>query len=64
MVAKLIVHAPTRARALDRMERALGELVIEGIQTNKDEQRRITGEKIFRSGVFGTSYYEQLTKEA
>ena len=61
MVAKLIVHAPTRARALDRMGRALGELVIEGIKTNKDEQRRIIGEKVFRSGVFGTSYYEQLT---
>jgi acetyl-CoA carboxylase biotin carboxylase subunit len=60
MVAKLIVHAPGRTRALDRMDRALGELVIEGIKTNKEEQRLIIGEKVFRSGVFGTSYYENI----
>jgi acetyl-CoA carboxylase biotin carboxylase subunit len=65
MAAKLIVHAPTRNRALDRMDRALGELVIEGITTNRDEQRRIINEPVFRSGVFGTSYYETIiAKEA
>jgi acetyl-CoA carboxylase biotin carboxylase subunit len=58
MVAKLIVHAPNRGQALDRMDRALGELVIEGITTNREEQRRIINERVFRSGVFGTSYYE------
>jgi acetyl-CoA carboxylase biotin carboxylase subunit len=60
MVAKLIVHAPTRERALNRMDRALGELVIEGIKTNKEEQRRIINEETFRSGLFGTSYYETI----
>ena len=60
MIAKLIVHAPCRERALDRMDRALGELVIEGITTNREEQRRIINEKVFRSGVFGTSYYETI----
>jgi acetyl-CoA carboxylase biotin carboxylase subunit len=60
MTAKLIVHAPSRERALDRMNRALGELIIEGIKTNIEEQRRIINEKVFRSGVFGTSYYENL----
>jgi acetyl-CoA carboxylase biotin carboxylase subunit len=59
MAAKLIVHAPDRERALNRMDRALAELNIEGITTNRDEQRRIINEKIFRSGVFGTSYYEE-----
>ena len=63
MVAKLIVHAPGRNEALNRMDRALGELCIEGITTNKDEQRRIINEKVFRSGVFGTSYYETVAKE-
>jgi acetyl-CoA carboxylase biotin carboxylase subunit len=60
MVAKLIVHAPDRERALNRMDRALGELAIEGIKTNREEQRRIIRERVFRSGVFGTSYYENL----
>ena len=60
MVAKLIVHDSTRSHALDRMGRALGELVIEGIKTNKEEQRLIIGEKVFRSGIFGTSYYESI----
>jgi acetyl-CoA carboxylase biotin carboxylase subunit len=60
MVAKLIVHAPSRDMALDRMDRALAELNIEGIKTNRDEQRHIINEKIFRSGVFGTSYYESI----
>jgi acetyl-CoA carboxylase biotin carboxylase subunit len=63
MVAKLIVHAPSRGEALDRMNRALGELHIEGITTNKEEQRRIINEPVFRSGVFGTAYYETIAKE-
>jgi acetyl-CoA carboxylase biotin carboxylase subunit len=60
MAAKLIVHAPDREQALDRMDRALAELNIEGIKTNRDEQRRIINEKTFRSGVFGTSYYGEI----
>ncbi|MDR3167688.1 MAG: ATP-grasp domain-containing protein [Treponema sp.] len=64
MVAKLIVHAPTRARALARMERALEELNIEGIKTNRAQQRRIIQDDTFRSGLFGTSYYNQIAKEA
>jgi acetyl-CoA carboxylase biotin carboxylase subunit len=64
MVAKLIVHAPSRERALDRMERALDELNIEGIKTNRTQQRWIIKDSTFRSGLFGTSYYKQIAKEA
>jgi acetyl-CoA carboxylase biotin carboxylase subunit len=63
MVAKLIVHAPSRERALDRMDRALGELRIDGIPTNKDQQRWIIRDGIFRSGDFGTSYYEAIAAQ-
>jgi acetyl-CoA carboxylase biotin carboxylase subunit len=59
MVAKLIVHAPTRERALIRMDRALSELVIEGIETNQREQRYIIEDNEFRSGAFGNAYYER-----
>jgi acetyl-CoA carboxylase biotin carboxylase subunit len=64
MAAKLIVHGTDRSRALARMRRALDELIIEGIETNKAEQQRIIASPQFRSGDFGTSFYSTLTKEA
>ncbi|MDR2103414.1 MAG: ATP-grasp domain-containing protein [Treponema sp.] len=64
MVAKLIVYAPSREGALARMERALDELNIEGIKTNRAQQRWIIKDSTFRSGLFGTSYYNQIAKEA
>jgi acetyl-CoA carboxylase biotin carboxylase subunit len=63
MVAKLIAHDADREKALDRMDRALGELVIAGIPTNIDRQRRIVNHPTFRSGGFGTSYYAEIEKE-
>ncbi|MDR3301030.1 MAG: acetyl-CoA carboxylase biotin carboxylase subunit [Spirochaetaceae bacterium] len=59
LVAKLIVHSPTRERAIERMNRALGELCIEGIVTNRDEQMNIINHPVFRSGKFGTSFIEE-----
>jgi acetyl-CoA carboxylase biotin carboxylase subunit len=63
MVAKVIVHAPSRMEGLARMERALGELSIEGIKTNVLSQLAILRSKQFRSGDFGTGLYEILAKE-
>jgi acetyl-CoA carboxylase biotin carboxylase subunit len=63
MAAKLIVHAPNRERAIRRMERALGELVIQGIATNREQQLRIIKDPVFRSGNFGTAYYQSIEKE-
>jgi acetyl-CoA carboxylase biotin carboxylase subunit len=63
MVAKLIVHGPSREQALARMDRALGELVIEGIKTNRDSQRWIIRDRVFRSGDFGTGYYHTIAQE-
>jgi acetyl-CoA carboxylase biotin carboxylase subunit len=64
MVAKLIAHGPDRIRTLNRMSRALEELIIGGIETNTAAQRRIIMDPHFRSGDFGTSYYAQTVKEA
>jgi acetyl-CoA carboxylase biotin carboxylase subunit len=64
MVAKLIVHSANREQALNRMSRALDELVIEGIKTNKSQQKFIINHRTFRSGNFGTSWYETIAKEA
>ncbi|MDR0390070.1 MAG: ATP-grasp domain-containing protein [Spirochaetaceae bacterium] len=63
LVSKLIVHAPNRERALRRMERALGEFVIEGVKTNREQQLRIIQDPVFRSGNFGTAYYQSIEKE-
>jgi acetyl-CoA carboxylase biotin carboxylase subunit len=62
MVAKLIVHDGSRDRALAKMSRALEELVIEGISTNRDRQRWIVRDARFRSGQFGTHYYEEIAE--
>jgi acetyl-CoA carboxylase biotin carboxylase subunit len=64
MVAKLIVHGKDRARAISRMNRSLNELVIEGVKTNIAQQRWIINDSRFGSGVFGTSYYSEIEKEA
>lgn len=64
MAAKLIVYAPNRPQALSRMDRALGELNIEGIKTNRAAQQWIIRDNVFRSGNFGSSYYETIAKEA
>ncbi|MDR1142690.1 MAG: ATP-grasp domain-containing protein [Spirochaetaceae bacterium] len=63
MVAKLIVHGTDRNHALARMDRALRELVIDGIATNKERQRWIINHPVFHYGVFGTSWYENIEKE-
>lgn len=47
MLAKVIVHAPTRDEAIWKMRSALGELVIEGITTNADFQYELVGSREF-----------------
>jgi acetyl-CoA carboxylase biotin carboxylase subunit len=63
MVAKVIVQGKNRDSALARMSRALDELVIEGIKTNKTQQQWIIEHTTFRSGSFGTAYYGDIAKE-
>ncbi len=63
LLAKIIVHTPDRQTSIDVMIRALKELEIEGIGTNKEEQLSIICSRQFRSGVFTTKLYEQLFNE-
>jgi acetyl-CoA carboxylase biotin carboxylase subunit len=58
MVGKLIVHAPDRDQAIDRMVRCLDELVVEGPATTAKLQRKILDSKEFRSGKFNTKFLE------
>jgi acetyl-CoA carboxylase biotin carboxylase subunit len=41
LLAKVIVHAPTREQALTRMLRALDEYIISGIRTNIDLHKQL-----------------------
>src|SRR5215203_1620136 len=50
MLAKLIVWAADRERALNRLERALGELRVEGIRTTAPLFRALLADPHFRSG--------------
>lgn len=56
MVAKLIVHGNDRIDAINKMRRALGEFVIEGIDTNIEFLYEILGNEKFVAGDFDTSF--------
>ncbi len=60
MIAKLIVHAPTRDEAIARMKRALYEFTIEGIKTTIPFFLRIFSHPDFIKGTFNTAFVERV----
>ncbi|MDO8177040.1 MAG: acetyl-CoA carboxylase biotin carboxylase subunit [Undibacterium sp.] len=54
MIAKLIVHAPTRAEAIARMRDALNAFVIRGVSSNIAFQAALMQNPRFVSGTFNT----------
>ncbi len=62
MIAKVITFAKTRELALDRMDRALGEYLIRGIQTNIPFARAIIRDPSFRAGKATTKFVEEFIK--
>jgi len=58
MIAKLIAVAQTREEAIDTMERALSEYVIEGIKTTIPFHLQLMKDEKFRSGDFNTKFIE------
>jgi len=63
LVAKLIVSGQSRAEGLRRMARALDELVIEGISTNIESQKKIVAHPKFQKGDYGTGFLGEVMKE-
>ena len=61
MVAKLIVHADTRAEAIAKMKRALGEFIVEGpgIHTTIPFHEKLMDNEVFKSGKFNTKFLEE-----
>ena len=60
LIAKLIVHAPTRAQAIAKMRRALSETLIGGIRTNIPLHQRILAHPAFEEGRFSTRFLDEL----
>lgn len=56
MLLKLIVHGKDREEAIQKMRSALGELIIEGIETNVDFQYEILSHPAFREGRTNTGF--------
>lgn len=59
MIGKLIVHGEDRLTAINRMQGALSEMVIDGIKTNVPLQSRIMADTAFRAGGADIHYLEK-----
>lgn len=64
MVAKLIVWAKNRKEAIAKMRSALGEIIIEGIDTNVDYQYEILNHPDYLSGDIDIEFIENLNRES
>ena len=60
MIGKLIVYAATRAEAIRKMQAALCEMVIEGVDHTGPMQSDLINEKAFIDGTYTTSFIESL----
>lgn len=56
MLMKLIVHGKDRTEAIAKMRSALGELIIEGIETNVDFQFDILSHEAYQDGDIDTDF--------
>lgn len=63
MIAKLIAFGNNREEAIARMERALGEFVIEGIKTTISFHKRVLANSLFKRGEISTGFVEKILAE-
>lgn len=62
MIAKLIVWADNREEAISKMQSALGEVIIEGIDTNVDYQYEILNHPDFLTGNVDVEFIERMER--
>ncbi len=60
LIAKLIVHAPTRPEAINKMTQALEEFIIEGVYTTIPFHKKVMADKDFREGRYNTRFVERI----
>ena len=56
LLAKILVHAPTRDEAIAKMKRALSETRLEGIATTRDFHLRVLDNEYFQRGEIATDF--------
>jgi acetyl-CoA carboxylase, biotin carboxylase subunit len=62
LVAKLVTYGSDRAEAIDRMKRALGMFIVEGIHTSIPLHQKILAEEDFAAGKFDTNFIKRFGK--
>lgn len=60
MIAKVIVHGENRMEALAKMQRALSELVTDGLVTNQDFQLDLITHQQIIDGKYDTSFLQEI----
>ena len=60
LIAKLIAYGVDRAEAMARMERALSQFVVQGIETSIPLHQGIFQDEAFREGKFDTKFMERF----
>ena len=60
LIAKLICHGHNREEAMNKMQRALSQFVVEGIHTTIPLHQKIFADAEFRSGEFDTKFMERF----
>ncbi len=63
MIGKIITFAKTRKTTITKMRNALNEIIIGGIKTNINLQKRITGDEAFKQGGVNIHYLESILKQ-
>jgi len=56
MIAKIITYGRSRGEAIEKMKRSLGELKIEGVDTNIELHKKILDDENFRKGCYSTDF--------
>lgn len=56
MIAKIIAVGENRSKAIERLDRALGECIVRGIKTNTAFVRSVIGDPVFREGKATTRF--------
>ncbi len=64
LVAKLIVHAPTRPEAIGRLRRAIEEFAVLGIKTTLPLHRRIVDDPQFQAGDYTIHWLERFVGQS
>jgi acetyl-CoA carboxylase biotin carboxylase subunit len=60
LIAKLITHGVDRAEAIAKMERALSQFIVRGIDTSIPLHQSIFANEGFRAGEFDTGFMERF----